>query len=688
MLTPDEKRAKELSDKVNTLRKFQTKKTTKPKAVSLSSLKENYTKPKDPEIVTRKEIIAEPIENIIAKMNNMEGVIESKVIKDVPTLDQVVQHIKNLKGNDRIDKSNIRNLDMGDMRWHGAGLANITGLLTQGTNVTITGSGTSSDPYVISATGGSTSPGGISGQVQYNLSGAFAGITGATVLAGKMILQAGRANGTFSPQANDSAQLGSTVTGWGDLFLAEGGVIDWDNGDVTITQNNNDLSFDGANTYRFNGQVNIQGNASLTLEDPGAGTNIVALVVPSGLAASYTLTLPVDTGTTGQVLTTNGGGTLSWTTITPGTGTVTSVATGTGLTGGTITATGTIALSTALAPMATLTGNSLKVLRVNVGETAVEYATASTGDFVGPGSATDNAIVRFDGTTGKLGQNSGIIIGDISSNNITINTSSANPSTQLTIRAGSGLSGNTQGGNLKLFGGDAAGTADGGAIFIQGGTATDATTTAGGTSVQGGNNASGNGGTSGLIGGSTSAGTGVGGAVYLAGGKSFGGTNGDIRFYKDSTLPSTYASFDLSLIATTAKTYSFLNATGNIPSVAGHARLTGQTGAASLTTYTVPNVDSSYLISANILITTATLHSFTCTCTYTDESNTSRTLTLNFSTVAGVLTPTVVNTNGAIAYEGVPLHIRAKASTTIIIATTGTFTTVAYNFEEMITQIN
>lgn len=38
--------------------------------------------------------------------------------------------------------------------------------------------------------------------------------------------------------------------------------------------------------------------------------------------------------------------------------------------------------------------------------------TAGTGDFVGPGSATDNAIVRFNGTTGKLGQNSGITIAD------------------------------------------------------------------------------------------------------------------------------------------------------------------------------------------------------------------------------------------------------------------------------------
>lgn len=103
---------------------------------------------------------------------------------------------------------------------------------------------------------------------------------------------------------------------------------------------------------------------------------------------------------------------------TAGTGTVTSVATGTGLTGGPITSSGTISLSTPLTPIATLTGNALKYLRVNAGETAVEYATVSgSGDVVGPASSTDNAITRFDGTTGKLVQNSGVIIDD--SNNIT-----------------------------------------------------------------------------------------------------------------------------------------------------------------------------------------------------------------------------------------------------------------------------
>ena len=39
---------------------------------------------------------------------------------------------------------------------------------------------------------------------------------------------------------------------------------------------------------------------------------------------------------------------------------------------------------------------------------------------VGPASATDNAIVRYNGTTGKLVQNSGVIIDD--SGNVGINT--------------------------------------------------------------------------------------------------------------------------------------------------------------------------------------------------------------------------------------------------------------------------
>lgn len=124
-----------------------------------------------------------------------------------------------------------------------------------------------------------------------------------------------------------------------------------------------------------------------------------------------------------------------------------------------------------------------------------------------------------------------------------------------------------------------------------------------------------------------------------------------------------------------------------VPAIYKSDRSTGQTSAKTLAAYTVGGADGSFLVSANVLVTTSSAENFTVTCTYTDEGNTSRTLTLNFQTIAGVLGTAVNFANGAVPYEGLPVHIRAKASTTITIASTGTFTGATYNIEEMISQI-
>jgi len=67
-----------------------------------------------------------------------------------------------------------------------------------------------------------------------------------------------------------------------------------------------------------------------------------------------------------------------------------------------------------------LTGN-LPVTNLNGGTSATSstfwrgdgvWAIAGTGDVVGPASATDNAITRFDSTTGKLVQNSLVTVAD------------------------------------------------------------------------------------------------------------------------------------------------------------------------------------------------------------------------------------------------------------------------------------
>lgn len=54
-------------------------------------------------------------------------------------------------------------------------------------------------------------------------------------------------------------------------------------------------------------------------------------------------------------------------------------------------------------------------------------APSGTGDVVGPASATDNAIVRFDATTGKLVQDSGVTIDD--NNNIVLPTTAPSVTT-------------------------------------------------------------------------------------------------------------------------------------------------------------------------------------------------------------------------------------------------------------------
>lgn len=135
-----------------------------------------------------------------------------------------------------------------------------------------------------------------------------------------------------------------------------------------------------------------------------------------------------------------------------------------------------------------------------------------------------------------------------------------------------------------------------------------------------------------------------------------------------------------------SSTTALLIAAG-VPVIVKTGRATAQTAAnTSVATYTTPASDGSYEISANVLVTTSTVHSFTVTVDYTDEGNTARTVTLNFQNVDGTILTAIANAGGAVPYDGVPLHIRTKASTAITFKTAGTFTTVTYNVEGIIKQ--
>lgn len=130
-------------------------------------------------------------------------------------------------------------------------------------------------------------------------------------------------------------------------------------------------------------QVNITGQGDLRLEDTTGG-EYVALQAPGTLASSYTLTLPVDDGTNGQALITDGNGVLSW-------------------------------------------------------------STAASGDVYGPASATDNAIARYDGATGKLIQNSVVTIADTTGNMTGVGTLSSGAITSSSLTSGRVLYAGTSG---------------------------------------------------------------------------------------------------------------------------------------------------------------------------------------------------------------------------------------------------
>ena len=71
------------------------------------------------------------------------------------------------------------------------------------------------------------------------------GVDGNTTIAGTLSAETITANTGFAPDANDGAYLGTSALSFSDLFLAEGGVINWDNGDLTLTQTGNVLAIDG-----------------------------------------------------------------------------------------------------------------------------------------------------------------------------------------------------------------------------------------------------------------------------------------------------------------------------------------------------------------------------------------------------------------------------------------------------------
>jgi hypothetical protein len=83
---------------------------------------------------------------------------------------------------------------------------------------------------------------------------------------------------TLRPYANDGIALGSATVGFSDLFLASGGVINFNNGNYTITHS--------AGVLTVSGLVTLAGYTVAGLPAAGSNAGAIAQVTDSTVAMS------------------------------------------------------------------------------------------------------------------------------------------------------------------------------------------------------------------------------------------------------------------------------------------------------------------------------------------------------------------------------------------------------------------
>lgn len=100
-------------------------------------------------------------------------------------------------------------------------------------------------------------------------------------------------SGAIVPSASDGAALGSASLMWSDLFLASGGVVNFNNGDVTVTHSANALAFAGATSgYTFDNAVTVSAGG-FTVTAGGLTVTSGAISLPS--ASLSTAAFPTGT---------------------------------------------------------------------------------------------------------------------------------------------------------------------------------------------------------------------------------------------------------------------------------------------------------------------------------------------------------------------------------------------------------
>lgn len=137
----------------------------------------------------------------------------------------------------------------------------------------------------------------ILGLIGSKAAGAEEGVLTLGVSTGGTSTSVVRLGGTsWSPVTSDGASLGLSSLMWSDLFLASGSVINFNNGDVTITHSANALAFAGG-TVSFDAAPTVSGSAVQIATSAGVCKAWAKFNSAGTVAASHNITSVTKNGT-------------------------------------------------------------------------------------------------------------------------------------------------------------------------------------------------------------------------------------------------------------------------------------------------------------------------------------------------------------------------------------------------------